>query len=341
MLTVHELEWHSAGRWDAFVSASPEATFFHRAGWKQVLDRSFGHPTYYYYAEREGRICGVIPLAHIRSWLFGNALISTPFCVYGGIVAEDDATRNVLEEKTIEVARELNVDYLELRNQTPYQPKWTTKDLYVIFRKEIDPDPDNNLLAIPRKQRRMIRQGIKAGLVSKIDTDVNRFYDIYAASVRNLGTPVFSKKYFRILQKVFGPDCEVLTITHNGRPISSVMSFYFRDTVLPYYGGGLPEARAVAGNDFMYWELMRRAGERGVRIFDYGRSKKGTGSYSFKIHWGFEPEPLHYEYLLLNAESTPDISPLNPRYRLLVQLWKHMPLSLTKLLGPLIARNLG
>jgi FemAB-related protein (PEP-CTERM system-associated) len=340
-LQVHELRLDATARWDAFVERCPEATFFHRAGWKTVIEQAFGHRTHYLYAESAGHIQGVLPLGYIRSRLFGNALISTPFCVYGGALAESEDVRVALEKAAVELAERLNVDYLELRNQITGHPSWIRKDLYVTFRKEIDPDPERNMLSIPRKQRRMIRQGIKAGLVSEIDTHIDRFYEIYATSVHNLGTPVFSKRYFNLLKEVFGDQCELLTVTLNTRPITSVMSFYFQDTVLPYYGGSLRSARAVAGNDFMYWELMRRACERGFRIFDYGRSKKDTGAYSFKKNWGFQAIPLPYEYLLINAAAVPDVSPLNPKYRLFVSLWKRLPLSVSKLIGPMIAKYLG
>ena len=154
-------------------------------------------------------------------------------------------------------------------------------------------------------------------------------------------TPVFSKKYFRLLKETFGDDCEVMTITKDGGLISSVMSFYFRDEVLPYYGGGMPEAREVAGNDFMYWELMRRTCTRGYRIFDFGRSKKGTGSHDFKKNWGFEPTPLHYEYKLVRATEVPDTNPLNPKYQLMIRTWQKMPIALANLIGPHIVKNLG
>lgn len=330
-----------APRWDAFVAGCPEATFFHRAGWQQVLERAFGHDTYYMYAESDGRIEGILPLGHLRSRLFGNALVSLPFCVYGGVAATSDTARAALDYAARELAGKLNVDYLELRNRTPQHPDWMTKDLYVTFRKTLDPDPEKNYLAIPRKQRAMVRKGIDAGLQGALDDDIGRFYDAYADSVRRLGTPVFSRKYFQVLRDVFGPDCEVLTIARNGHIISSVMSFYFRDEVLPYYGGGTREAREVAGNDFMYWELMRRACERGLRVFDYGRSKKGTGPYSFKKNWGFVPEPLYYEYFLVKAKAVPDVNPLNPKYRFFIETWKRLPLPVTKVLGPMISRNLG
>jgi len=341
-VTVKLLEDAADARWDTYVSSCQQATFFHRAGWKKVLERAFGHRGYFLYAERNSAIEGVLPLGHVRSRLFGHYLSSTPFCVYGGVAADSAEASAALEAKAETIARELGVDYLEYRNRAPRHPDWPRKDdLYVSFRKEIDRDPEKNMAAIPRKQRAMVRKGIEAGLQGEIDEGIERFYDAYSRSLHQLGTPVFSKKYFRILQEVFGKDCEILTVTKDGRIITGVLSFYFRDEVLPYYGGGGEAARDYKGNDFMYWELMRRAAERGIRIFDYGRSKVGTGSYSFKKNWGFEPEPLHYEYRLIKARAVPDVNPLNPKYRLFINLWKHLPLGMTRLIGPHLIKNLG
>ncbi|MCP5195979.1 MAG: FemAB family PEP-CTERM system-associated protein [Gammaproteobacteria bacterium] len=340
-LWIGALDAASVARWDAFVDASPGATFFHRAGWAEVLRQAFGHDAYFLYAEADGAIQGILPLGHIRSRLFGNALISTPFCVLGGAVGAED-TCAALENAAIDLAQALRVDYLELRHAQPRHPDWPAKrELYVNFRKTIDPDPEVNLKAIPRKQRAMVRKGIEAGLQGEIDTGIDRLYLAYSESVRNLGTPVFSRRYFATLKAVFGPDCEVLTVVHQGQSVASVMSFYFRDEVLPYYGGGTALARDLKGNDFMYWELMRRAGERGVRMFDYGRSKIGTGSYSFKKNWGFIPEPLHYEFQLVKANQLPDVNPLNPKYRLFIDAWKRLPLPVSRWLGPFLARSLG
>ena len=328
-------------RWDAFVRSCPEATFFHLTGWKNVVESVLGHPTFYLYAESASGIEGVLPLAHIRSWLFGNALVSTPFCVYGGVAAKTEEARRALEDEAERLAVSLGVDYLEMRNRSVRRNDWPTKDLYVTFRKAIHPDPEANLNAIPRKQRAMVRKGIAAGLESVVDAGVDRFFDAYAASTRNLGTPVLSKRYFRALKDEFGDSCEVLTVTKAGKVVSSVLSFYFRDEVLPYYGGGPAGARDLKANDFMYWELMRRSAERGIHIFDYGRSKVGSGSYSFKKNWGFEPEPLPYQYRLVKAQSVPNVSPTNPKYKLMIEAWRRLPLPVAKRLGPILARNLG
>ncbi len=340
-MQVKWLNVNDRTRWDAFVTGCPEATFFHRAGWKEVIERVLGHHCYFLYAEHDGEIQGVLPLGHVNSRLFGNALTSLPFCVYGGIAAANETARSALDKEAQRLAAELKVDYLELRNLKPQHSDWPIKDLYVTFRKEIDADPEQTMLAIPRKQRAMVRKGIKNDLCSEIDESVDRFYDAYARSVHYLGTPVNSIKYYKMLKQVFDKDCEVLTITKDGRTVSSVMSFYFRDEVLPYYGGGTSAARGLAANDFMYWELMRRAGERGVKMFDFGRSKKGTGSYAFKENWGFKPQPLYYEHCLMGIKDMPDINPLNPKYQLFIRLWKAMPFALTKIIGPQLAKDLG
>lgn len=329
-------------RWDQFVEGCSEATFFHRAGWKTVIEQAFGHRTCFLFAECDGRIEGVLPLAQVKSLLFGHALVSLPFCVYGGVAAVSDRARQALDNAAKSLAGQLKVDHLEYRLVAPAYDDWEQKDLYVTFRRTIDPDVERNILAIPRKQRAMVRKGIKAGLKSELEQGVERFFAAYSDSVHRLGTPVFAKRYFEILTQVFGRDCEVLTITTaENRLIASVLSFRFRDEILPYYGGGTIEARAVAGNDFMYWEVMRRACEQGTRVFDFGRSKRGTGSFDFKKNWGFDPQPLHYRYLLINGKSVPDHNPLNPKYQLFIKLWQRMPLSLANLIGPHIVKSLG
>jgi len=328
--------------WDRYVEKTPEATFFHQSGWKEVIERAFAHKVYYLYAESQGEITGILPLVHINSALFGNALISNAFCVYGGIVADDQEAFQALDQEACSLAKRLGVDHVEFRNRQrrtiarPYK-----KDLYVTFRKELAPDVEKNLLAIPRKQRAVVRKGIKAGLISVIDDKTDRLFQAYSESVRNLGTPVFPKKYFKILKEVFKEQCEVMSVEHDGKLIASVMNFYFRDEVLPYYGGGTAQARALYANDFMYWEVMRRAVEKGLKVFDYGRSKVGTGSYRFKKHWGFEETPLFYEFELCKADAIPDINPLNPKYRFFIAAWKKLPLVVSQAIGPLLAKDLG
>jgi FemAB-related protein (PEP-CTERM system-associated) len=341
-LTVERLEKEEVATWDDYVEGNPDATFFHRAGWKTVLERAFGHKTHYLYAERDGDVVGILPLAEVKSVLFGHTLTSLPFCVYGGILSDSEEVSIALRTEACRLADTLRVGALELRNPRPSHAGWPVKELYFTFKKTIEPDDEANLVAIPNRQRAMIRKGIKEGLQSDWDGSTDRLYRVYTESVRNLGTPVFSAKYLRILREVFAQKCSVLMITHGGQDVAGVMSFYFRDEVLPYYGGSVTRARDIKGvNHFMYWELMRLSREQGYQVFDFGRSKAGTGPYNFKKNFGFKAQPLPYEYYLVKSPAIPDVNPLNPKYRLLVNTWSRMPLPLANFIGPFLARSLG
>jgi len=331
-----------ARRWDEFVLACPQATFFHRAGWLRMVEQVFKHQGYFLYAERDGQIEGVLPLAQVKSMLFGHSLVALPFAVYGGVAARSDEAAAALEQEAQAIAQRLGAEHLEFRNVAPRHADWPKQDLYVTFRKEILPEEEANMLAIPRKARASVRKGIKNNLVSHIDPNVDRFFALYADNTHRHGTPAMPKRYFAALLDEFGADAEVLTVTDaQGKPVSSVLSFYFRDEVLPYYAGDDEAARDLAGNDFKYWELMRRACARGLKVFDYGRSKQGTGSYAFKKNWGFEPTPLHYEYCLYKRDAVPQNNPSNAKYQLLIKTWRRLPLGFVNWLGPFIVRNLG
>lgn len=341
-ISVASLTDVDTARWDDYVQRAEQATFFHRAGWKTVIERAFGHPTYFLYAQMNDRIVGVLPLAHVRSVLFGNTLSSLPFCVYGGIVADSSEAAAALRARACALAEELRVDALELRNRQPSDSDWPVKDLYYTFRKELDPSDEVNLKAIPNRQRAMVRKGIAEDLRSDWDAGTSRLYRVYAESVRNLGTPVFGANYLRLLRETFTDDCSVLMITQHGKDVAGVLSFYFRDEVVPYYGGSTALARSIKGvNHFMYWELMRLSAAQGCRLFDFGRSKSGTGPFSFKKNFGFTPQALPYEYYLVKSDALPDVNPLNPKYRLMVETWSRLPLPVANALGPFLARSLG
>jgi FemAB-related protein (PEP-CTERM system-associated) len=293
-------------------------------------------------AERDGAPCGVLPLAHYKSRLFGNGLISNGCCMGGGPVADDAEAYQALDARALELMRELPSDYLEYRCPVVRHPDWKSKEsLYALFARPLSADAEQCLKDIPRKQRAVVRKAMEGPLTDELDTDVERLYPLYALSVRNLGTPVFAKAYFANLKAEFGNDCEILTVCHEGRPVASVLTFFFRDRVMPYYTGSDETARRLGANDFMYWRLMRRGTERGFKVFDFGRSKVGTGPYAFKKNWGFEPTPAVHEFKLAHDGPLPEINPLNPKYRLFIAVWKRLPLPVANLLGPHIVRNIG
>jgi FemAB-related protein (PEP-CTERM system-associated) len=327
--------------WDAFVRASGDGSPFHLAAWRQAIEASFGHRSHYLVVRRGGTIEGILPLFEVRGPFGGRALISVPYAVYGGICATSDEARQALLDAATALGRRLGAAYVEFRHRRDQGLVLPTKTLYVTFTRPISPDEAANARAMPGKQRRMTRQGAKHGLRAEVGQDhLDAFYDIYAASVRDLGSPVFPRRLFRALLDAFDKECQILTVWRGDRMLAGVLTLFYEDQVLPYYGGARREALPYAANDFMYWELMCHAARADYRVFDFGRSREGTGAYHFKRHWGFEPAPLPYQYVLLRRRELPNVSPSNPRLHLAVEAWKRLPLSVTKLVGPALTRYL-
>ncbi len=327
--------------WDEFVINHPNGTFFHLTGWKRVVEKSFGHKPFYLIAldSEKNRVEGVFPLFSVKSFLFGKSMVSVPFATYGGVLAEARA-KELLYKEAVRLTKDLNLDYLEIRSEEPVFDGLPQKDLYYVFKREISSDHEENLKAIPRKSRRMVRKGMKNNLEPRFGRHdlLDTFYELFAFNYRRLGTPVFSKKYLANILDEFGEKSSILVIFKDGSPLSGVLSFYYKDQVIPYYSGAVPDANKEAANDFLYWALMSDAAEKGYKIFDFGRSKKDTGPYHFKRHWGFEPIPLPYQYYLNKLDEIPNISPANPKYQKRVEMWKKLPLWATKLIGPHIVK---
>ncbi len=338
--------------WDEFVNRHPAGTFFHLLPWRGILRESFGYEPRYLCARKAGEITGVLPLFLVKSMLFGRSLVAMPAGVYGGPLAADEEARSALLGRAAQIAAEQKVRYLEIRGNPRSDSinfegfngaasRWSRKDLYVTFVSPIDSSDEANLARIPRKQRRMVRQGEKHGLTAIFDlARLREFYQVYAESVRNLGTPVYGYGYFQNLVAALGDRCNLLLVQYQEKIIAAVLSFFYRDQVLPYYGGALKEYFHLAPSDFMYWQLMRHAAARGCKVFDFGRSKQGTGSYDFKRHWGFEPTALPYWYYAPNGQPLPDTSPLNPKLQWAIRIWRGLPLSVTNSLGPRIVRHI-
>lgn len=341
-LSVRELESGDEGRWDAFVDSHAVATFFHLSGWKRAVEEGLRRRCRYMMAERDGAIVGILPLVHVNSRLFGNSLISTGFSVYGGPVTVGTEVDDALDAAAEQIARETGAEYIEYRNQRRQRPGWPAKeDKYATFKRPILEDSEANLLAIPRKQRAVVRKALKSDLRAEFSDDLDSFYALFSRSYRDHGTPVFPKRFFEVLMAALPERIRIMQVADGGEPLSAVMTFYQRDQVMPYFAGARSEARRHGANDLVYWSLIEDGRERGFKVFDFGRSKTGSGSYSFKKNWGFEPQPLCYEYKLCKGGELPDVSPNNPKFKAFIALWRRLPLPLANRLGPWIVRSLG
>jgi FemAB-related protein (PEP-CTERM system-associated) len=325
-------------KWDEYVLRHPLGSMFHLSGWKRVVEKCFGFESRYLFAEEQGQIRGVLPLFLVRNILQGRSLISTPYAVYGGPCADDPEVESLLRESARQMAQYEQVQYLELREQRPIADEgFLTKELYVTFDLELPESAEKLQRIFPRDTRYMIRKAQKNGMQAIVDNQaIDTFYEVYSRSFHNLGTPVFSKRLFQILLEEFGERCEITTVWREGKALASVFSFRFKDWILPYFGGSLIEGRQYAANNFMYWEVMKRALEMGIRHFDFGRSKLGSGSYTFKTQWNMRERPLPYQFALVRRTSLPNFSPANPKFKLAISIWKSMPFELTKVIGPAV-----
>ena len=322
--------------WDSYVSDSPNASFFHLISWKDIISRYSNHVPYYLYAFDHDKICGILPLFLSKNIFWGSALISIPFAVYGGVCGDTSAIEKALIDHGKEIAKQMNVDYLELRHYSHKSfDSFISKDLYVTFVKELPVSADALWNILDRKARGAVRKGVKCGLKAEFNNErLKEFYNILSISYRNLGSPIISMKYLESLINCFSDRIKLLCIDHNHKMISGVLTFFSNKSVMPYYGGSLPEAAQHSANNFMYWELMKLACDQGFKYFDFGRSRIGSGSFNFKKNWGIEPKPLYYDYFLVGKKELPNFSPSNSKFAIARRIWHRLPLKLTTYLGP-------
>lgn len=339
-LSVRNFEPGVAEEWDRFVLGHPQGAFFHLTGWMRVIEKTFGYEPRYVYGERGGRITAVAPLFLISNWVLGRSLISVPFGVYGGICAQEPESEDGLLDHLKQAALSEGVDYLELRNRNrSLYEGFHPNTLYSTFTTELSADPAANLKRLPRDTRYMIRKAEKAGLQVRHGLDqMNEFYALFVQSMHRHGTPVFPRALFNHLADEFSDRMDLLMVYSGSKPVAGVVSFMHRDTILPYYAGGGPEAPGLAANNLMYSELMKSAALSGIRRFDFGRSKRNTGSYAFKTQWNMTAEQLDYQVFLVKRKTVPNFSPVNPKFELATRVWQRLPAGVAERIGPRVVR---
>lgn len=332
-----------AAAWDEYVRKHPHGSPFHLTAWKKSVETVFSYEPRYLVAEdSQGCICGVLPLFLVRNLLMGSVLMSTPFAVYGGALADSQMVREAFAKEVRTLGESLSVQYVELRNAHEEQRLgFAPIDRYVTFTQEIGPDEEAILNTIPRKTRAAVRKSLKCELNGRKTRAWSKFEDLYARNLRRLGTPCFPRKWFGTLLENFGAGASDVheVLSKDGEVIAAVLTFYFRDQVLPYYGASDPAFNPLQPNNFMYYDLMRLGGQTGFQLFDFGRSKReGSGSFDFKAHWGMTERPLPYEILLVRRKELPHYSPNNPKFQFAIRAWQRVPMPVARTVGPFLVR---
>jgi FemAB-related protein (PEP-CTERM system-associated) len=334
------LEERDVLAWDQFVEDHPEGSFFHQTGWKRVMEKTYNYKPFYFCTKRADRITGIAPSFLISNWATGKRLISLPFAVYGGICATDLETENALFNHLEGLAAELDVAYLEVRNRKgDLRPGYHANPRYATFTLPIVADTETIYKSLPKDIRYMIRKGEKAGLRAQRGLDqLDVFYELMALNLRRLGTPAFPRELFENLIREYPRQVDLTVVYSGNEPMAGGMSFFFREWMQPYYIGSKTEAKTLAANNYLWWELIKLASQKGCSVFDFGRSKKDSGNYDFKKKWTSRIESLAYQMRLVGRTDVPDFPPMNPKFELATSLWKKMPLGLTRAIGPRIVR---
>ena len=329
--------------WDDFVLSNPTGTNYHQYAWRSVIEKSFGHKTFYLAAMGDkDEICGVLPLVHMNSRLFGNFLVSLPFFNYGGLVCNEGKAGVTLLEKARFMLSEVSADHAELRHLEPCQEGLATKEHKVTMILDLHKDEETQWKALDAKVRNQVRKAEKSGLTAVTGhlELLDGFYDVFCRNMRDLGTPVYGKNFFRNILETFPDTTRIISVMLGGKTVASGILTWFKDTLEVPWASSISDYREKCPNNLLYWEAIRFAIGNGSGKFDFGRSTPGEGTYRFKKQWGARPVQLYWQYLLGQGKEVPELNPDNPKYRMAIKVWQKLPLAMANVLGPRIVRNI-
>lgn len=332
----------TGAEWDQFVHAHRDASGYHLSGWRRVFEGVFGHETVYLAAREHGRIVGVLPLVVFRSRVFGNFAVSLPFVNYGGVCAQDDDVAQALVARAAAVAEAGRLSHVELRHTVRRMPHLPARTHKVGMRLALGADAARAWDGLDRKVRNQVRKAEKSGLTWRrggVEL-LDRFYGVFAQNMRDLGTPVYSRRFFEHVLSAFPATSSVCLVDHGDRTVAGAIALSHRDVLEVPWASSLREYRSQCPNNLLYWRIIEHAIESGRRSLDFGRSTPNEGTYHFKEQWGATPEPLYWEYVMRGRAALPDLSPANPRYRAAIAVWTRLPLAVTNFIGPHIVKSI-
>jgi FemAB-related protein (PEP-CTERM system-associated) len=340
-VTIHRLSETWRSRWEGFVEAAPGATLAHAAPWSSVISWAMGDQDRSLVAEREGEVCGILPIRLFSHWLFRTFQVSLPWLDYGGVLADGPETARALLDAATAQAQRDEARFVELRSVDPVFSELPVREDKVTFWLHLK-DADGVWKGLDTKARNQVRKAQKSGLVCQFGREalLPEFYRVFSRNMRDLGTPVWDISLFQNILKAFPKTSEIALIRLGDKAIGGGLVLSFKDTVYMPSASSLREYFHLCPNNLLYWEVIKRACDMEYRIFDFGRSTVGSGTYQFKKQWGATPKPLHWQYVLLRGDGMPRLNPSNPQFKVLIEVWKRLPLRIATWLGPRIVRHL-
>ena len=350
-IRVTELDEHTESAWESYVAAHPDGTFFHTLIWRDAVAETFHHASRYLIAWRGDRVAGVFPLTKVNSHLAGVILVSVPYAVYGGTLADDDEAHRAMLDRATRLAERMNAQWVDIRSITPQWPELPVVQRYVTFRKTLPDDPNRVLSELPRKARAAARQARDRFKLTACfdDHHLETVWSLYSQSMRRLASPNYPTRFFRsLVDRTRGesdddraPRHLIQLIEHENQPVAGLISFMYRGVMMPYFAGYDERYEKYHPNNFMYLSAMEKGVELGCRAFDFGRTRiDNKGACDFKRFQGFEPTPLNYQYYIPQGGRVPDLTPHHPRLQLARRVWPKLPLTVTRPLGAWLSKSI-
>lgn len=370
--------------WDRYVLSHPHATLYHLYGWRQVIHEAYGHAAYYLMAvddqngsvlagnctppaagigkEIIGTIKGILPLFHLKHFLFGNTLFSIPFFDQGGILADDEQTEQLLLDAALELAVKIKAKNIELRQTFPLFPqpiheRGTTMPrsggpyrMYCLeppkYRMLLRSLPDSAgslLQSFKSKLRSQIHRPLKEGFSSRTGglEMLDDFYHVFLVRMRELGSPVHSKRLIGTVLDVFPGASRIIAVYRDSVPVAGSLVIGMKDRLGNPWASSLRSFSRFSPNMLLYWSMIEYACDHGYRELDFGRSSKDEGTYVFKRQWGAEAIPLHWHFVTSDQSRGDPGAIMKSRYRNFSSLWTKLPVLLTRLIGPAVRKHIG
>jgi serine/alanine adding enzyme len=325
-----------------YLGTRPAATSYHDRDWLTVIERAFRHEVLCLAADTPGGLAGVLPLVFFRSRLFGRFAVSLPFVNYGGIVADDAKAARALLDAAIAHTMERGGTHLELRHKTQLFPELAAKRHKVAMVLPLAGSVEQQWAGLDKKVRNQIRKAEKNELTGKDGGAelLADFYTVFATNMRDLGTPVYTREFFREVLATFPTQARVFCVYFNGQPIAASIVHWRSGTIEVPWASSLRTFNPLCANVYLYWLMLRFAIERGFRRFDFGRSTPGEGTYHFKKQWGAAAEELVWEYWTAAGREMPALTNSNPKFQRAIRAWQRLPVTVATALGPSIVRNI-
>ncbi len=335
-LTVEHREWNN------YVNQHPDGCIHHLSEWTGLFQQSYGHEYHYYFAhDKNNRIVGILPLIRLKSVLFGDLLVSMPFFQHAGAIADQPSIEQKLIAHANRAAARLGVKHIEYRDDIcrdgmPAQTHKVNMVLTLPGCSETLWQSFSSKLRAQIKRPQRERPEIKTGHKELL----NDFYAVYARNMRDLGSPLHSKKFIANILDQFPDNSWLVVLRLKGKPVSAGLLLGYGNTMEIPLASTIRDVNHLSINMLMYWQILQLAIAKGYQKFDFGRSTKNAGTYNFKKQWGAIAKPLYWHYWLNDSNELPGLNPDNPKFALVIFLWKRLPVIISKWLGPHIIKNI-